>query len=257
MKRLLVAFLLANLVLVSCKSTKVVTENGDVIKRMSARKIAKKHLAATPNFKTADAKLKVNYKSNNEKIGFSVKMKIKKDEVIWLKGTKLITVFKAKITPEKVSFYSPYKKNYFEGDFSMLKKLLGIDVNFYQLQNILLGQAVFDLNASKHTSEIKGVQYQVSPKEQSPLFDLFYLINPKNYKLNKQLVVNDLKEQELSITYPEYINKNEILFPKTTSIKATEKNKFTNIDLTVRSIVFNEELSMPFKIPSGYKEIKL
>ena len=49
---------------------------------------------------------------------------------------KFINVFKAKITPDKVRFYSPVEKKYFEGDFSMLEKLLGTKINFQQLQNL-------------------------------------------------------------------------------------------------------------------------
>lgn len=257
MRKIANVFLLVSVFLVSCKSTKVVTSDGLVIKKMSAKKIAKKHVAIQPNFKTADAKLKVNYKSNKENIGFSVKMKIKKNEVIWLKGTKFITVFKAKITPEKVSFYSPYKKNYFEGDFSMLKKLLGVEINFKQLQNMLLGQTLFDTTKSKHTSEIKGNSYQIAPENQSTLFNLFYLISPIDYSLLEQYVVNDSKQQELSISYPIYLEQDNIRYPKSIKIKAKKQNKFTNIDLAIRSITFNGELSLPFKIPSGYKEIKL
>ncbi len=257
MKIIYSSFLLFILLFVSCKSSKVVTSEGLSIKEISAKKIAKKHISTHFGFKTADAKLKVNYKDNKENIGFSVKMKIKKDEVIWLKGSKFITVFKAKITPEKVSFYSPYKKNYFEGDFSMLKKLLGVEVNFYQLQNMLLGQAVFDITKNKQDVRIIEKSHQLSPKNQSALFNIFYLINPINYKLNKQLIVNDMKNLELKVSYPKYLKKNTTLFPESIKINAKGKNKFTNIDLFVRSVVFDTELSMPFKIPSGYKEIKL
>ena len=99
---------------------------------MPAKKVVRKHISSSFDKKTVDAKLKVAFKNNKNSESFSVRMKMKKDEVIWLKGTKLITVFKAKITPTSVSYYSSYFKNYFEGDFSMLKKLLGTDINFSQ-----------------------------------------------------------------------------------------------------------------------------
>ncbi len=250
-------FLIFLLILTSCKSSKNITSSTIVAKNLSARKVAKKHTAAnfTPN--TVDAKLKVYYKDSKEDIGFSVKMKIKKDEVIWLKGSKFITVFKAKITPTKVSFYSPYKKNYFEGDFSMMKKLLGADVDFYQLQNILLGQAVLNVRKNKHVVEISNNAYKLAPKSQPDLFHLFYMINPVHFKLDKQSLTNKLKQQELTITYPGYIEKNKVLFPKEIKIIAKEQRKSTKIDIAVRSVLFDTKLKMPFTIPSGYKEIKL
>ena len=240
----------------SCKSSRNVVNSTGEVTEMSSRKIVRKH--NNLNFpKTVDAKLKVNYKDTKENLGFSVKMRMVKDEVIWLKGTKIITVFKAKITPEKVSFYSPYKRNYFEGDFSMLKKLLGVDINFTQLQNMLLGQAIYNLKKSKQEVEIVDRSYKLYPKNQISLFDIFYHISPDHFKLKKQYVINSLKNQRLDVLYPKYLEKNNVLFPEKIQIRAKEKNKFTNIDLNLRSVEFNKKLEMPFKIPSGYKEIEL
>jgi hypothetical protein len=240
----------------SCKSSKKAVSVVD-IKQMSARKVAKKHVAANFDEKTVDAKLKVNYKDTKEDLGFSVRMSIKKDEVIWLKGSKIITIFKAKITPTTVSFYSPVKKNYFEGDFTMLKKLLGTDINFQQLQNMLLGQAILDVKSEKQNVEIAEKAYQLSPKAQASLFDIFYWINPSHFKLNKQSLVNEFKNQRLDIAYPSYINNRGAYFPKEIKISAKGKNKYTRIDMSIKSVEFNTDLSMPFKIPRGYKEIKL
>lgn len=115
-------FFIIGLVISSCKSKKTITEKTSTVKSISSKKVTKKHISANFNRKTIDAKIKVNYENPKEKISFSMRMKIKKDEVIWLKGTKYITIFKAKITPTKVSYYSPYYKDYFESNFSMLQK---------------------------------------------------------------------------------------------------------------------------------------
>ncbi|CAL2103790.1 conserved protein of unknown function [Tenacibaculum sp. 190130A14a] len=251
-------FLLVSILLfASCKSTKTITSDNVVLENLSARRVAKKHKNVSFDKKTVDARLKVNYKDNKENVGFSVHMKLKKDEVIWLKGTKFITVFKAKITPQKVRFYSPYKKNYFDGDFSMLKELLGVDVTFEQLQNMLLGQASLDLTSQKQEVEIINASYRLSPKKQSTLFDVFFDINPTHFKLNQQSVVNSIKEQRLDIKYPSYSVKNKVVFPKKVVIHGKNKLKFTKIDITYRSVEFNKNLNFDFRIPSGYKEIKL
>lgn len=239
----------------SCKSSKNVT-NTSKAKTLTAKKILKKHIANNFDKNTVDAKLKVNFKNEKQEIAFSVKMKIKKDEVIWLKGTKLITVFKAKITPEKVSFYSPYYKNYIEGDFKMLEEILGASVDFYQLQNMLLGQTMFD-SSQKHTIEFTENTYKLTPKKQADLFDVLYWINPTHYKLDKQSLVNTSKSQRLDIVYPAYKKTDNTLFPESIQIEGKTENKHSKINLLVRSVIFNEEISIPFSIPKGYKEIKL
>lgn len=244
-------------VFASCKSTKKVVSSTNGIKNLSAKQVAKKHVSSNFNKNTIDAKLKVNYKDSEENIGFSVRMKIKKDEVIYLKGSKIITVFKAKITPEKVSFYSPYKKNYFEGDFSMLKKILGTEINFEQLQNMLLGQSLLNPIKEKQELLITDKSYQLSPRNQPNLFDIFFQINSQHFKLNKQFLVNSFKNERLDISYPKYLQKDGVLFPKEMVINAKNDSKSTNINIQTNSVVFNTDLRINFRIPSGYKEIKL
>lgn len=241
----------------SCKSSKNLTNSATTIKEISARKVAKKHVAANFDEKSIDARLKVNYSTVKEKLGLSVRMKIKKGEVILLKGVKFITVFKAKITPTKVQFYSPFYKNYFDGDFSMLKKLLGTDINFEQLQNMLLGQSLLNVKSERQEVVVSEKSYQLSPKKQSELFDIFFLVNPIHYKLNKQSIVNTVKKQRLDIEYPSYSNKNSILFPEKIKITAKQNKNLATIDITTRSVDFNTKLNINFEIPNGYKEIKL
>ena len=245
------------LIFTSCKSVEKTNDTSNTATALSVKKIAKKHTDAHFDKNTVDAKLKVAFKNDKENVDFSVRMKIKKDEVIWLKGTKIISLFKAKITPEKVSFYSPYKKNYIEGDFETLKKFLGFEVDFYQLQNLLLGQALYDVNKEKHNASIVNNAFQLSPKEQPDLFEIFYNINAKHFKLDEQYLINTNKQQRLDVKYPKYITKENVLFPESIQIIAKSKNKYSNIDILVRSVIFDEELNIPYQIPQGYKEIKL
>jgi len=244
------------LVFASCKSAKNTTSTGNV-SSLSAKKLAKKHTEAFFDKNTVDAKLKVTYKNAKENVDFSVRMKIKKDEVIWLKGTKIISLFRAKITPDKVSFYSPYKKNYIEGNFETLKEILGFEVDFYQLQNLLLGQALYNLETQKLTANTVTTGIQLTPKKQPELFEIFYNINPIHFKLNEQSLVNKEKQQQLVIKYPKYSTIDNTLFPENIKIDANSKNKFSNIDVSVRSVIFDSEINIPYQIPEGYKEIKL
>ena len=247
--------LVAMLVFTSCKSKKELVESGSAISKMSARKVAKKHITASFDKKTVDAKLKGRFKDNKTNESFNVRMKIKKDEVIWLKGTKFITVFKAEITPTKIKYYSPYFKNYFEGDFSMLKELLGTDINFEQLQNLLLGQAVMNVKKEKQEVAVIDNSYRLSPKNQSNLFELFFDVNPSHFKLNQQSIINPIKDERLDVIYPSYSVKSGEIFPNKILIKAKKPNKFTNIDLTVKSVTFNTDVFMSFSIPKNYKRI--
>ena len=256
--RFLKYFVVFLIVFTSCKTKKSIMDSKNTtVKKISAKKIAKKHIASNFNKKSVVAKLKANFDNGKLKQSISVSLKMKKDEVIWLKGTKFITVFKAKITPNKVRFYSPLLRKYFDGDFSMIKNILGTDINFEQLQNLLLGQSIMNLKDEKQNISIEGNSYVLSPEKQANLFDIFFSVNPSHFKLDKQSIVNDAKKQRLDIFYPSYGVLDNAIYPSTIQIKAKQSNKYTNIDFMVKSIEFDTDFDTPFTIPKGYKQIKL
>jgi hypothetical protein len=245
------------LVFTACKTKKYAIDNTIIAKEMSSKKVARKHVSANFNKKTIAAKFKVNFEDGSTKQTLSVYLKIKKDEVIWLKGTKFINVFKAKITPEKVRFYSPIEKKYFEGDFSMLEKLLGTKINFQQLQNLFLGQAILDVKNKKQNIALEKNAYILSPKTQATLFDVFFAIHPGHFKLNQQFFVNTLKQQRLDIKYESYKLVDDEIIPQQINIIVKRENKVTIIDFILRSIELNTKINTSFTIPNGYKRMNL
>jgi hypothetical protein len=244
------------MILTSCKTTKNMINAKAIAKEMSARKVARKHIAANFDRETVDAKLKVNFDNEKTNQSLSVSMKIKKDELIWLKGTKFITIFKAEITPTSVRYYSSVFKNYFEGDFSMIEQLLGVKINFEQLQNLFLGQSLLNVKEEDQKVNIINNNYVLSPEKQTELFDIFFTINPAHFKLNQQAIINADKNLRLNIDYPSYNLIDNEIFPSQINIAAKNSKRTTNIDLIYKTVVFDTEVEMSFNIPNGYKQLK-
>ncbi|MGY8938452.1 MAG: DUF4292 domain-containing protein [Flavobacteriales bacterium] len=255
--RTLKYLLLSVLFFTSCKIKKQASDTAGFVKEMSAKKVVKKHIAANFAKNTLEAKFKVDYRDRKMKQSISVALKIKKDEVIWLKGTKFINIFKAKITPEKVRFYSSLEKTYFEGDFAMLQKLLGVEINFQQLQNLFLGQAMLDLKKEKQEVAIAENTYVLSSKRQANFFEALFAVNAKNFKLAYQSIRQDKKMRRLAINYPSYTVVQEEVFPKEIKINVKRGKESTTIDFTLKTIEFNTKINTFFSIPAGYKRIKL
>lgn len=247
---------LFTMILTSCKTTKNMINAKAIAKEMSARKVARKHIAANFDRETVDAKLKVNFDNEKTNQSLSVSMKIKKDELIWLKGTKFITIFKAEITPTSVRYYSSVFKNYFEGDFSMIEQLLGVKINFEQLQNLFLGQSLLNVKEEDQKVNIINNNYVLSPEKQTELFDIFFTINPAHFKLNQQSIINADKNLRLNIDYPSYNLIDNEIFPSQINIAAKNSKRTTNIDLIYKTVVFDTEVEMSFNIPNGYKQLK-
>ena len=109
----------------------------------------KENAKQTPNFKTLQAKLKITYIQKGKEQTHSVSFRAKKDEILWISAT--FSVIRAKVTPEKVSFYNKLDKTYFEGDYTYLSDLLGTPLDFNKVQNVLFGEPLFNLKGSFET----------------------------------------------------------------------------------------------------------
>lgn len=245
------------LVFTSCKTNKNIAE-GNNINVISTKKIINNHYNSDFNHKTISAKINADYKDNNTSVSFSIKLRIEKDKTIWMSATKMgFPVAKVKITPTRVSYYEKLQRTYFDGDFSLLSKFLGTELDYEKVQNILLGQAVLNLRNGKYDSKIDNNLYELKPKKDNDLFGILFFMNPDNFKLNKQEIRNQGKEQLLTVSYPNYIKIKGEQFPENIYIRAIDHKKLTTLNMEYKGVEFNESLTFPFEIPRGYKEISL
>ncbi len=244
-------------VFTACKTKKTMINNTIIAKDYSSKKVAKKHVSANFSKKSLEAKYRADFDNGKLKQNISVNLKMIKDNVILLKGTKFITVFKLKITPEGVGFYSPINKTYFQGDFSMLKEILGVDIDFFQLQNLFLGQSLLDVTNEKQEVFIENNAYVLSPKVQDSLFDIFFFINPGHFKLEKQTVLSANKKERLDVFYPSYSLFKDVVFPSKINVSAKNKGTVSQLNFTLKAVEFNTDFDTRFVIPNGYKKIKL
>ena len=245
------------LVITSCKSNKSVTNTTD-LKRLSSKKIINNYYENAFDKKTINAKIRAKYQDTKSSVTLVVKLRMEKDKTIWLSATKLgFPIAKVKITPERVSYYEKLQRVYFEGDFSLLNKWLGTELNFEEVQNLLLGQSLLDLEDGRYDSQITNNLYELTPKRKNKLFNLLFLFNPSNFKLNSQEISHPEKQQVLTVSYPKYELNDGEHFPKEINIRVKDEKKMTNVNLDYRTVEFNKKLTFPFTIPKGYKEIRL
>ena len=244
------------LFLTSCKSKKNVVE-GEVV-NYSTKKVINNHSNAEFNRKTLNARITAKYKDPKSSASFSLKLRIEKDKTIWLSATKFgIPVAKAMITPKRVSYYEKLNRTYFEGDFALISKFLGTDLDYEKLQNLLLGQAILDLKRGKFSSDFKNDSFELIPKKSNGLYEVLFVMNPENFKLKSQQVTRPSDEQLLAVSYPNYTYIEGESIPKRIAIRAVDKKHITTINMEYKSVVLDEELTFPFSIPPGYKELKI
>lgn len=238
----------------NCKSSRTIS-GGEANFKLSTKQLIKENSKQTPDFNTLQSKLKITYNQDGNGQSYTVNFRAKKDEILWISAT--FSVVKALVTPEKVSFYNKLDNTYFEGDYKYLSDLLGTELDFQKVQNLLLGETIFSLNTNTYDVSVNDEAYILQPKKQLELFEIFFLLDPVRFKVKSQQISQPKEFRHLQIDYLTYQEVDKQTLPENIKIIAVEANKETNIELEFRNITLNENISFPYKIPSGFKEIKL
>jgi len=247
-------YALLALLVFSCKGAKVVTD-GAIDTRLSAKSVIRAHYQNTTNFKTLGGKVKIDYTNGEDSQSFTVSLRMEKDKGIWMSAP--LGIVKAYITPERVSFYNKLQNEYFDGDFSYLSKLLGTEVDFSIVQNLLLGEAIFDLKDDKYIISTVDNNYRLTPKTARELFKVLFQIEPNNFKMATQQVSHPIKGRLLQINYKNYQKVGPTLWPNKIFIRAIDGTAENAITLEYRNLELNRKLNFPYSIPKGFKEIVL
>ncbi|MBQ4801359.1 DUF4292 domain-containing protein [Aquimarina sp. MMG015] len=256
MNRIFYLLCISLVILQSCKGTKAIS--GSNIKKLKTEKVISNHYDKAFNFSTINAKVKVRYNDGKQSFSPNVTIRLEKDKKIWVSAKLLgITLAKALITPDKVSYYEKINNTYFEGDFVLLSNWLGTDLDFNKVQQLLIGQALFDLRDDKYISSVENQKYRLQPKKELALFERLFILNPDNFKIFSQQLKQPIENRNLLINYNSYQKVGNQDFPKEISVLATEGIAKTSIMIEYRSVDYNAKVSFPFKIPSGYEQVTI
>jgi Domain of unknown function (DUF4292) len=253
MNTLKTASLIIILLCVGCKSTKNISSSGEPNKKLSSKQIIKSYIKNEVKFKTLQSRIKIEYVQGDKSQAHTVNLRIEKDKTIWMSAT--LGIVRAKITPSKVSFYNKLDNTYFDGDFSLISDLLGTEINFDNLQSLLLGETLFNLEEGNYIADIDEKSYVLHPKRQNELLEIFLLINPLHFKMDSQQLSQISKRRLLQIDYKQYQEVSKQVLPKRVSILALEGTYETVINIDFKSIALDVDLRFPFRIPSGFDEI--
>lgn len=248
-------FALAIGILVSCKSKKV-----DISKPLnstaSAPQVFAMHKAKNFEFNTLQSKIKANYNDGKRSVSPSITLRMEKDKQILL-SVKFFGITAAKIymTPTRLSFYEKIKRRYYDGDFKTLSQMLGTEVSFTEVQNILLGQSIIDLNPKKLKSKWKAPNHiEVTPSKQNEKFDMKMLFHILSAKVSEYQI--EKNQNSLKINYPSYQKVENQNFPESLILVAKQPKRTRTIQLNFKNVELNQKMSFPYSIPSGYNKFK-
>lgn len=245
---------LFSLLIISCGTRREAVE----IEEAAATKVIAAHYGNAPEFQTLSSRMKLNYQDEERTQAVTLSFRMQKDSVIWVSAQLLgIPLAKALITREGVSYYEKISKTYFEGDYRLLSQYVGTPLDYDKLQNLLLGQAIYDLRTDRYQLGESPAGYRLQPVNELQAVTRLFLLDPATYKALAQQLSQKKENRHVTVTYPKYQRVNGRLLPEQIKIIASEGGQGTQIDIEFRSVSLNSPVSFPFDIPSGYDEISL
>lgn len=167
MKRSIVltlGFLLVSLAFSGCKLQKV-SENCAVTLDKLPRNVQTDMAENLVSFTDLSMRIKADYKEGENKQGFAMNVKMKRDSFVWASVSVMIEAARAFITPDSFVLLDRINRKYYKGAITDLKRFTGQELTLRQLQDLLVGNPVFLIDMfQKKNDELRNdyLQHQSS-----------------------------------------------------------------------------------------------
>jgi len=216
---------------------------------------------------TFSTKINANSTIDKQSNSFNISLRLIVDSAIWVSIAPGlgIEVARALITPDSVKFINRLNSSFFNGNFSYINDLLQIDVNYYMIQAIFLGNTYLHYSVENYQGGIENGFLFLSTlkkrkiKKENELNtpsvltqEIYY--NPDYKKVNRMEIQDYRPVRKFSARYPSYESVDGINIPKELLINA-QASKNVAIELSYSRSIINKPLNTPFTIPQGYEQI--
>ena len=253
-KTLKIGFLLLVTLLMSCKTKGLVAESV-ATKPVAATSIAKAQNDLIKSFSTTSIRGHARYDDGRNTQNVSLDIRMKKDEIISTSVRVLgITMAKVQVTSQGVQYYEKIDNTFFEGNFSALQQWLGLPLNYLHLQRLLLGQPIEPVKTNGTTLVQNDLHNLL---QNSELGQLHYAFEGKQFLLKEQRILDVINQRSLTVSYLSFQNTAVGILPKNIEIRASQNGENISIRMEYQQMNFNEDLSFPYKVPNGSKQVFL
>lgn len=195
------------------------------------------------------------YNDGKNTYNFDIQLEMEKGKFIFFRATYLLGIEVAKmyITPTQIQILNHIEKTNTLASYEFLKKYSSAALQFENLENMLLGNALFAQNQNITLLDSNATQYILKTLLDGASQQCFYGIN-KIAKLEVNQLEDTFKNQNLSINYNEYIANGTNYYPSQLAINIrAEKNLGCNMKLF--NFAFDKKREPQIRVPTSYKTI--
>ncbi|MDA3882522.1 MAG: DUF4292 domain-containing protein [Bacteroidales bacterium] len=200
--------------------------------------------------------------STEKKVESKGSIRIKKDSLIWISIKPFyIEAARCIFSPDSIFIVNKLEQSYFAGDYSLVEKYIGIPVDFYTIQSILLNSI---WNYPIETDSTLLQSYKMRNKKNEIIGITETEQNGKKHSNQSITIAKDLlklisidvqdfeHDTKFTVLYSDFAQTDSILYPHIIEMNAAQKHNKFNIDIDFSKISFNIEQTYPFSINPKY-----
>lgn len=243
-----------------CSVLKPNPDNKEKIKTIGYKKLQNYLDQNQFNYKWLRLKGDANivFKGDEEKI--KTNFRLQNDSIIWMNFSKasfqLLTGLVGKDSLKALIKYP--EKKYFSGTFSELQKMIGVNLSFKLIEDLLTGGMIGHEKSKKTNVQIKENKYYLKYdiKDNETIknnYSVEYWINPKLFKCDSIVVSSVANETSMNVSYNYWSQIEEQHFPMKVNFNFTNLKDTVALELKYKSpLKINEQQNFPFKVSEKY-----
>jgi hypothetical protein len=250
LKNFLIFFLIFSFS-IGCKRSKEIEKvdfsqlrNKEILEKIRVKPYEFTHLAA---------KAKVNALYQNKNYSFTTHIRWEFDESIWMSFTMFgIEGYRILIQPDSFKMIDKLNNQYIIEPYSYFQSLVKIDISFNDIQELLMGQALFS-NAKK--MDVDKGNKEISILAQDVRYINMTKLETLTGNIVSQFVQDNFNGRKMTIHQGNYYHDNLGKFPLIRDISISDKGSLINVKMDFNKIKTEEIQEYPFEIPSKYKRV--
>lgn len=258
-KIFITSFCLCSIILFSCKTRslesktetpKVELSKTDALRINAISKIEEANFDF--NYLSAKAKVKVNREGKDFNLTFNIRMQ--KNEKIWISVNAIASIEVARImlTKDSVKVIDRINKQYLVKDYAFLSEVLKSEVDFFTIQNMMIGNAPNDLNYKRADFTELPNFYEFSGKEKGRQFIVH--LRKEDVKLHSlNFTEGSNEKRSISVDYSGFKLVENANFPFLINSKASSQKESVSLNVEYQKVEKVVNLDFPFNIPKRFE----
>lgn len=242
----------------ACRTKKTVQQPEQQQIQVSAEELLKNSIvpiikSADFNFQFLSAKAKVKVNRDGKDFNLTFNIRMQKDEQIWISVNAIggIEVARALLNKDSIRLLDRLNKQYLVKDYQFLSELLNTNVDFYLLQDLMLGNTPknFDymastLSQSDYSFEFTGTKdflnYTVDARKEDLKLLSIRLSDTRN------------SAKKVGVNYGGFKLVDALNFPFLISSTASSEKESLSLNLEYVKVEKVEKLEFPFNVPKKF-----